>query len=145
MAGDFPMELVHQAGLPDAGLAHQGDDLSLTALRLGQPVDQVPQVGLAPHEARRARRDVGVAAEPVRQQHEARRGGGRGQLEPPGEERRRVAADDGRAGLGEVQERVQDGAGRPSGVGIELENLGMAQLGRQPASAKPRPHIDIRP
>jgi hypothetical protein len=147
------VELVEQAGLADAGIARQGDDLTPAGLGMSQALDEEPQLGAPAHEPRRRDGDR-VTAQAIDAQPGLHRRGGRDQLEAPREEKRRAAAHDARARLRELDQRVEHGVRRPPGIRVELDAIsepahhdhvgvdGEARQGpRRIAGARPRARL----
>jgi hypothetical protein len=122
-------ELVEEAGLADADVAHDGDDLPLPAARLVERVPDLLDLGVASHEAREAPRAR-------RLQARAGRGGGH-QLE--GEDRLGQALDRHRPERPHLHEALRE----PQRLGRQAGGPGRRELLHPGGEVRGLPHRGV--
>ncbi len=123
---DLTPELPEEAGLADPGLPHDGHDLPAPRLRLVEALAQEPELGLTADEAGEPLLDVPSGHEPVRAGGRSGHGAGRGQLEAPSQEGRRLSAHHHGARRGRVSQGFQDGPGGTLRVPIDRHSLAVS-------------------
>ena len=130
VSANLAPELPEQSGLPDPGLAHDGDDLSPPGPGQLEALLEEPELRVASHERRGRPLDLARAGQPVDGTGRGRQRAARHQLEAPGEERRRLRADDHVSRVGVLGERLQQRTHRPLGVRIDGGPVAMAPDGQ---------------